>query len=417
MRVSCSICGMTWCLLVIAGLVSPLYAQDGFEGALEQWITNLSSLDMGLNDPAAKTKVDAKQAEIAKGLLWKEWVERNREELSAAVEKKVVSIPGAGDSRIELKWLERRFGDDKARGKPLFISMHGGGGAPERVNNQQWNNQIRLYAPTEGIVVAPRAPGNTWDLWHQAPVDRLFEELITAFVTTQNVDPNRVYLMGYSAGGDGVYQVAPRLADRFAAASMMAGHPNESQPLGLRNLPFALFVGEKDGAYNRNQVAMAYGKRLDELQKEDPDGYVHWMKLSPGKEHWMGGEDQEAVPWMMQYRRVVHPPVVVWYQDDVTHQSLYWLHLGENAEAKPGTKIVAKIEGNRIRIDGDAGVALRLQLDDSMLNLEEPIIVERNGTTVFEGKVARQIDVILQSILEYRDPARIYVATINVPGR
>ena len=37
------------------------------------------------------------------------------------------------------------------------------------------------------------------------------------------VDSDRVYLMGYSAGGDGVYQVAPRMADRFAAAAMMAG--------------------------------------------------------------------------------------------------------------------------------------------------------------------------------------------------
>ncbi len=233
MQFSKPTCGWTLSLIFVVACTRPLYGQDGFEGAFEQWVTNLSSLDMGLNDPAAKTKVNAKQAEIAKVLLWNEWVERNREELSAAVEKKVVSIPGAGDSRVELKWLERRFGDDKARGKPLFISMHGGGGAPERVNNQQWNNQIRLYAPAEGIVVAPRAPGNTWDLWHQAPVDRLFDELIAAFVTTQDVDPNRVYLMGYSAGGDGVYQVAPRLADRFAAASMMAGHPNESQPWGF----------------------------------------------------------------------------------------------------------------------------------------------------------------------------------------
>ena len=47
------------------------------------------------------------------------------------------------------------------------------------------------------------------------------------------VDPNKVYLMGYSAGGDGVYQLAPRMADRFAAAAMMAGHPNETSPLGL----------------------------------------------------------------------------------------------------------------------------------------------------------------------------------------
>ena len=61
--------------------------------------------------------------------------------------------------------------------------------------------------------------------------------------------------MGYSAGGDGVYQLAPRMADRLAVASMMAGHPNDASPLGLRNIGFAIHVGALDSGYNRNKVA------------------------------------------------------------------------------------------------------------------------------------------------------------------
>ena len=41
-------------------------------------------------------------------------------------------------------------------------------------------------------------------------------------------------VVGYSAGGDGVYQLAPRMADSWAAAAMMAGHPNGVSPLSLR---------------------------------------------------------------------------------------------------------------------------------------------------------------------------------------
>ncbi|MEM7298333.1 MAG: hypothetical protein AAF391_08720 [Bacteroidota bacterium] len=52
--------------------------------------------------------------------------------------------------------------------------------------------------------------------------------------------------MGYSAGGDGVYQLAPRMADSLAAAAMMAGHPNDASPLGLRNIGFTLHMGGKD---------------------------------------------------------------------------------------------------------------------------------------------------------------------------
>ena len=48
----------------------------------------------------------------------------------------------------------------------MFISMHGGGGAPKQVNDSQWENQKRLYKLEEGVYVVPRAPTDTWNLWH-----------------------------------------------------------------------------------------------------------------------------------------------------------------------------------------------------------------------------------------------------------
>ena len=109
------------------------------------------------------------------------------------------------------------------------------------------------------------APVDAWNMWHVGQVDTLFDRLIETYVATGEVDPDRVYLLGYSAGGDGVYQLAPRMADRFAAASMMAGHPNDASPLGLRNLPFAIFMGGEDGAYDRNKIAARWGETLDAL--------------------------------------------------------------------------------------------------------------------------------------------------------
>ena len=100
-------------------------------------------------------------------------------------------------------------------------------------------------------------------------------------------NPNRVYFMGYSAGGDGVYQLAPRMADRLAAASMMAGHPNDASPLGLRNIGFAIHVGALDSGYNRNKVAAKWSEQLATLQKRDPEGYLHAVKIHKGLGHWM----------------------------------------------------------------------------------------------------------------------------------
>jgi predicted peptidase len=91
------------------------------------------------------------------------------------------------------------------------------------VNDRQYENQKRLYTLSEGIYLAPRAPTNTWNLWHEPHIDRLFTRLIEDLIVLEEVNPDRVYVLGYSAGGDGVYQIGPRMADSWAAAAMMAG--------------------------------------------------------------------------------------------------------------------------------------------------------------------------------------------------
>src|SRR6478752_4120006 len=104
-----------------------------------------------------------------------------------------------------LRWLEKEFGKAPEGKRSLWISMHGGGSGPAAMNDGQWQNQIKLYQPKEGIYVAPRAPTDTWNMWHEGHIDPLFTRLIEGMVATRRVDPDRVYLMGYSAGGDGVW--------------------------------------------------------------------------------------------------------------------------------------------------------------------------------------------------------------------
>lgn len=57
------------------------------------------------------------------------------------------------------------------------------------------------------------------------------------------IDMNRVFITGYSAGGDGIYHVASMMADVLAGAAMMAGHPNKAEVYNLRNLAFSVQVG------------------------------------------------------------------------------------------------------------------------------------------------------------------------------
>jgi hypothetical protein len=220
--------------------------------------------------------------------------------------------------------------------------------------------------------------------------------------------------MGYSAGGDGVYQVAPRLADRFAAAAMMAGHPNESRPAGLRNLPFALQVGELDKAYNRSAIAKSWGETLDKLHKDDPGGYRHLVKIHDGKGHWMDRQDRLALPWMAPLRRDTAPDRVVWRQDDVTHQAFYWLAVPAG-QARAGQEISVSRKGNSFTVEKAEGVeAVIIRLDDRVANLDMPIKVDRGGKTLFEGKAVRAIATIAKTLEEREDPALAFDAEVKV---
>ncbi|TAE90451.1 MAG: alpha/beta hydrolase [Verrucomicrobia bacterium] len=348
------------------------------------------------------------EAEEMSRRLWQERVAQLRAERAQEMSERRLTI-----GQHTMRFLSREIGDAPKTGRPLVISLHGGGNAPAAVNDSQWQNQIRLYSPEGSLYVAPRAPTDTWNLWHESHIDALFDRLIENCVAIQGVDPERVYLMGYSAGGDGVYQLAPRMADRFAAAAMMAGHPNEAKPDGLRNLPFALLVGGQDAAFQRNQVAAQWAAELDRFEKTSPGEYRHFFRSYPECGHWMNGQDAEAVPWMLEHRRMAWPKKVTWLQDDSLASRFYWLSV-DLAKAKAGDRVDAECRGQRILITSQQVTELTLRLSDELLSLDQAVEVVWNGKQVFHGKVVREEAAIRKSLAERGDAKTIATALVKV---
>jgi predicted esterase len=315
--------------------------------------------------------------------------------------------------RLTFRFGFETYGEAPSSGHALYISLHGGGGAPAEVNDQQWANQRRLYQPAEGIYLAPRAPTDTWNLWHQDHVDAFLDRLIENMIVFHGVDPNRVYLMGYSAGGDGVYQLAPRMADRFAAAAMMAGHPNDARPDSLANLPFTLHMGAEDAAYDRNKVAAQWKEELAALEAAAaPGAYPHWVEIHEGKGHWMDREDASAVPWMAKHVRELRPQRVVWLQDDVVHDRFYWLQVDE---PKARSRVVVSREGNRFTIEQVEGLeTLTLRMDQSMIDFAEEVVVVQGEEELFRGLVTPSLDVQRRTLAERGDPSGIFAAELRL---
>ena len=358
--------------------------------------------------------------------LTKEQAQQEAKKLTAAYQKRIresrkdewaAKVITIGD--LEMKFDYRVFGEKPPGGHSLFISMHGGGGAPPRINEQQWKNQIRLYEPEEGIYLAPRAPTDTWDLWHQKHIDKFFERIIEDAIALEGVDPNRVYIMGYSAGGDGVYQLAPRMADQLAAAAMVAGHPNGVSPQGLRNIGFTIHMGGKDAAFKRNKIAAQWKEKLAKLQEADPEGYRHKVTIHPQHGHWMKRDDAVAVPWMAKFTRDPLPKKIVWRQSNVSHDRFYWLAADED-DRKGGAKMVVSRDGNTFTIEEtkDVGQVI-IRLNDEMIDFSKPVEVLRTGEDGQQIKqrfanVQRSAEVISKTLQGRGDPHSVFVAEIKV---
>lgn len=393
-------------LLVAVLAVNNIYAQT--IDALQRWAEqNPAKIELQ-NEPFAQKNLTADEAAKAAALLESQWREQMKQLHKEALENETFKR-----GRLQMKFKAITYGEKPSDGRSLYISMHGGGATHKRVNDQQWDNQIRLYKPEEGVYVAPRAPWDDWNMWFKPGMDEFFEMLIQAAVATMDVNPDKVYLMGYSAGGDGVWRMAPRMADRWAAASMMAGHPGEALQVSLRNMPFMIWMGENDSAYDRNKLAVKHGAIMDSLQQADNEGYIHETHIIKGKGHWMDRVDAAAVPWMAQYKRNPYPNKIVWRQEEVTRQAFYWLSVPEK-ECRHKATVIAEIDKNVIEISESDYSRLTICLNDEMVDLDKPVVVNYKGKKVFKGKLSRTIANMARTLDERDDLRYMFPAMVEV---
>jgi hypothetical protein len=373
---------------------------------LEAWLkTDRAGRPALASQPFAEVPLTASESMRARDLLWTDRLAYVKTQWAAQwTGKKLVDKNG-----FQMPFDYRIYGAKPAKGYDLYISMHGGGGTTKETNDGQWNNQILLYQPN-GVYLAPRAPTDTWNMWHRDHIDGFFDQLIQLCVANLGANPDRVYLMGYSAGGDGAYQMAPRMADRWAASAMMAGYPNNASPINLRNIGFTMHVGALDAAYNRNTIATVYGNAIQKLQDADPGFYEYDVQVHAGKGHWMDLEDKAALGWMDDFTRKPLPSKVVWQQDTTvgtnsfpsngpvvgvkgktTQFRFHWIGLRERNPAAAPARITAEIKGQEVAILESNLDSLEVSLNDSLLDLDKPVRVLWKGKAIHEGPVHRTI--------------------------
>lgn len=118
---------------------------------LETWLAKGDWGETLAGRDYARVPLTKSDAAKAREMLWREHVARITKDREAEMEKHVLTF-----ETHEMRFSIKKFGDEPKAGHSLWISMHGGGGAPKQVNDSQWENQKRLYKLDEGIYVCPR---------------------------------------------------------------------------------------------------------------------------------------------------------------------------------------------------------------------------------------------------------------------
>ena len=183
---------------------------------------------------------------------------------------------------------------DQSQAVPLLFNFHGGGG---NIVDYMSCVDMRPIADTANfILVYPQAvpdPGNggatSW--MHKAPTTfddvPFVEAMIDVIAAEYMIDDNRVYVCGYSLGGEFTYELACSLNNRIAAAGAVArtmqgetfNNCAPQHPTGELTI-----LGTADGISDYNGITF--------------NGIQYYMSAAETHEYWATANNCDANPTM-----------------------------------------------------------------------------------------------------------------------
>ena len=345
----------------------------------------------------------------------------------------------------------------------LIISMHGG---DEKTTSDQakgaWSKLTgrktvlsRALMNSGMIVVMPTAPiEKTNRRWAVAGVDEYLNSIILEFQSQYKFDPNRVYLMGNSMGGDGAYHNVQISPDRYAAVMGISGCCYLSYWPVISGTPFWIVHGKFDAnpktramrwtdvSFARQTHRLLNHYQINNEYREYPGGhgggwkekayFINKMKstvrdpyfskvtlvtplanrksqLVPVKHNrWLSvrkvEKDGELLYDILKSRGVGLPKTPADWKN--------WKLTAEK-EYLPGAIIEAENEGrNTIVIRTNNILKFEVWLHPRMVDFSKPVRIFVNDKLVFNKKVSQSISTALLSFKRKNDWGLIYTARV-----
>jgi len=311
----------------------------------------------------------------------------------------------------------KTVGTRPANGWALFIAMHGGGGAPKEVNDSQWVIMQTHYKehPEAGgyVYLALRAPNDTWNGFYDVYVYPLIANLIKQFTLYGDVDPNKVFIFGYSHGGYGAFAIGPKEPDLFAAIHASAGAPTDGETTAktLRSTVFTAMVGGLDNAYGRLDRDKAFAAGVSVLRGDRHDVYPVAVDIADGVEH-PNLNDRDKVAVMYPAVRNPVPREVTWLMTDTVITDFFWLHTDTPAKTN---EIDATCRENVVTVTTKNGAGGAVLLDSRLVDFDKPVTFIINGKSYLR-KLKPDVKILAATLLRRGDPDLAFTVEAPLPA-
>jgi predicted peptidase len=143
-----------------------------------------------------------------------------------------------------LLYLPKEYEKERAKKWPLLIFLHGKslrGNNLERLKRYGLPEMINRGKEFPFIVASPQCPlGTSWNN------DGWFIPLYRELTQKYRIDRNRIYLIGMSLGGYGVWYTAIRYPEYFAAIMPLCGGGDAKKVCRIKHIPVWTFHGKED---------------------------------------------------------------------------------------------------------------------------------------------------------------------------
>ncbi len=179
---------------------------------------------------------------------------------------------------------------------PLILYLHGGMGRGDDIERVMWYPVPKMLIENDTfpfIVVTPQCPAG--EMWTDTEaLIALLDEIVSEY----SVDPNRVYLMGYSMGGHGAWYLAYKHPDRFAAVAPMSGMTNVWWASRIKDMPVWAFHGAQD-------TLVPVSETKDMVRALEREGGNVRVRIDPERGHCPPSqkEHEEIFQWFLEQSR------------------------------------------------------------------------------------------------------------------